>query len=102
MKWGILNAESVTDHYIGRYCDEISSFIPIGTFDYKLQISTDDILFLGFGEAHLESHWFVEGRVHEMCNLHNSKSVNLDSKIDLCIPKIKIYDELCDEIIFVI
>ena len=71
-------------------------------FDYGLRIDIDDIVLIGFSEAQLMSHRFVEGLVHEMCDIEDLGSVSMNLTIDVHISRIKIYQELCYEIVFVV
>ena len=104
MKWDLPSAEPVIDHYIGRYCDQMVSSVSEGKnlCDYGLRIDTNDIVLIGFSEAQLMSHRFVEGLVNEMCDIEDLGSVSLNSIIDVHISRIKIYQELCHKIVCVV
>ena len=93
MKWELPSAEPIIDHYIGRYRDHMGSSILEGKnlFDYELRIDTDNKMLIGFSEAQLISHRFVEGLVHEMYDIKGLGSVSLNSTINVCISRIKIY-----------
>ena len=45
---------------------------------------------------------FKDGRVHEMCDMEGIGSMSLNPLIDVRISRIKIYQELCHEILLVL
>ncbi|KAG0563072.1 hypothetical protein KC19_8G003000 [Ceratodon purpureus] len=104
MKWNLPSAEPIIDRYIGRYRDQMGASVPEGKnfFDYGFSIPSDQIELFGFSEAQLQSHQFREGRVHEMCDMEGFGSLSLNPSIDERISRVKIYQELCHEILSVL
>jgi hypothetical protein len=49
-----------------------------------------------------EAHKFKEGNVHEMCNVEGYGFLDFKPIIDPHIVKVKVYQVLCHEILFVI
>lgn len=84
MKWALSSAKSIIDHYIGRYRDQMGSSVPKGmnSFDYEFRFDTDGVILLRFSEAQHLSHKYVQGRVHEMCEMEGFGFVRLNSNID--------------------
>lgn len=79
-------------------------FVHVGknSFDVEVRFSTDEIMLIGFSEAQMLSRIFREGRVYEMCDTEGYGSVSMNSLIDTHISRIKIYQELCHEILSVV
>lgn len=77
--------------------------VPVGknSFDVEVRFSTDEIMLIGFN-AQMLSRIFREGRVYEMCDTEGYGSVSLNPLIDTHISRIKIYQELCHEILSVV
>ena len=70
IKWTLSSTETIIDHYIGRYRDQMGSIVHEGmnSFNYGYRIGINEIVFFGLSEAHRLSHLYSDGRVHEMCN----------------------------------
>ena len=104
MKWDLCRADPIIDHYISRYREQMGSSVPDGknSFDYGLRFDTSDIVLLGISEAQERSHMYRDYSVHEMCDSEGFSSVSLTPLIDARIPRIKVYQEICHEVLFVL
>jgi hypothetical protein len=104
MKWDLCRAEPIIDHYIGRYREQMGSSVPDGknSFDYGARVHTPDLLLLGISEAQVLAHMYRDLRVHEMCDSEGFGSVSLTPLIDARISRVKLYQEICHEIMSVV
>ena len=104
MKWALSNAEPIIDHYIGRYREQMGSSVPKGmnSFDYGYRMGVDEIVLYGLSEAQQLSHQYSDGRVHEMCDMEGFGTIKQTTSIDVRISRVKIYLELCHEILYVV
>jgi len=100
MKWEIPNAEPMIDHFIQRYRAKMSSSVPIekNMFDYGVQFPIGGLQLYKFREVQCEAERFMEGTVHEMCNVQGYGSLDFRPIIDPHIVKVKVYQILCHEI----
>lgn len=104
MKWQISVAEALLDRFIARYRVEMGSSVPVqkNLFDYGARLPTDGILLLRFSDDQERIHRYTDGTVHEMCNEEGYGSVDFRVVLDQRIVRVKVYQELCHEILSVI
>jgi hypothetical protein len=104
MKWAIPVAEPILDRFIDRYRSEMGFLVPWdkNIFDYAVRFRTDGLQFFRFSDMQDQARRFREGTVHEMCNETGYGSVDFRPVLDPRIARIKIYQELCHEILSVI
>jgi hypothetical protein len=67
-------------------------------FDYGVQFPIGGLQLYKFREVQCEAERFMEGTVHEMCNVQGYGSLDFRPIIDPHIVKVKIYQILCHEI----
>ena len=103
MKWGILVAEPKIDHFIDRYRDEMDDSVPFhhNIFDIGVAFNTNILTLFKFSDAQVLTGKYNERHVHEMFNIDGFGSVDFKPDIDNIL-KIKVYQELCHEILSVI
>lgn len=104
MKWRITEVEPVLDRFIQRYRVEMGSSVPLqkNLFDYGARFPSDGLLFFRFSDAQNKARRFREGTVHEMCNEEDYGSVDFRPVLDYRIRRVKMYQEVCHEILSVI
>ncbi len=104
MKWQIPVVEPILDGFIERYRTEMGSSVPMqkNLFDYGVTVPSDGLLFFRFSDAQYRARRFREGTVHEMCNEQDHGSVDFVPVLDQRFVRVKIYQELCHEILSVI
>jgi hypothetical protein len=71
-------------------------------FDYGVHFETDDIVLYNFSDEQRCAKRFREGTVHLTCNDEEHGFLDFMPLVDGCIMRIKIYQELCHEILSVI
>jgi hypothetical protein len=71
-------------------------------FDYGVHFETDDIVLYNFSDEQRRAKMFREGTVHLMCNDEDHGSLHFRPLVDGRIMRVKIYQELCHEILYVI
>jgi hypothetical protein len=104
MKWRITEAEPILDRFIERYRVAMGSSVPLqkNVFDYGVRFETDDIVLYKFSDEQRRVKNFREGTVHLMCNDEEHGSLDFVPVVDGRIKRVKIYQELCHEILSVI
>ncbi len=104
MKWEIPDAEPVINRFIQRYHARMGSSVPTkkNMFNYVVQFPISGLQFYKFGEVQCEARKFRESNVHEMCNVKGYGSLVFRPIIDPHIIKVKVYQVLCHEILFMI
>lgn len=68
-------------------------------FDYGVRFHTDNLVLYGFSDDQRRAKKFRKGVVHLMCK--SSEFGSLDFRL-IADPRIKLYQELCHKILFVI
>jgi len=71
-------------------------------FDHGVHFETDDIVLYNFSDEQRSTKRFREGTVHLMYNDEKHGSLDFKPLVDGHIMRIKIYQELCHEILYVI
>lgn len=71
-------------------------------FDYGVRFHTDDLVLYSFSDDQRRARKFREGVVHLMCNSLDHGSLNFRPVVNSRIMRVKVYQELCHEILSVI
>lgn len=71
-------------------------------FDYEVRFHTDDLVLYNFSDDQRRARKYREGTVHLMCNSQEYGSLDFRPIIDQRIMRVKVYQELCHEILSVI
>ena len=104
MKWRLTEAEPILDRFIDRYRGEMGASVPVqkNLFDYGVRFPTDDVVLYSFSDDQRRARRFREGVVHLMCNSSEFGSLEFRPIVDHRIQGVKLYQELCHEILSVI
>ena len=104
MKWRLSEAEPILDRFIDRYREEMGASVPVqkNLFDYGVRFHTDDLVLYSFSEAQRRAKRFTDGVVHLMCNSSQHGSLEFTPVGDGRITGVKLYQELCHELLSVI
>ena len=82
----------------------MSSYVPLqqNVFDYGVHLTMDDIMLYNFSDEQGCAKKFRKGIMHLICNYEKHGSLDFRPFVDGRIMRVKIYQELCHEILFVI
>jgi hypothetical protein len=82
----------------------MGSSVPLqkNVFYYGIHFETDDIVLYNFSDEQCRGKMFRKSTVHLMCNDEEHGSLDFKPLVDGRIMQVKIYQELCHEILYVI